>query len=325
MNPHAELTVLKDLVEERIGTIFARQSPESLYDPMAWVMKAGGKRLRPLLVMLSCRSVGGTVEDCIDAALAVEILHAFTLVHDDIMDNDETRRGLPTIHKKWNDATAILAGDGLVTKAYQILLQNGNHVREVLSIFTDGLMELCEGQALDKEFEDRDGVSMEEYREMIRKKTSRLIEVACDIGAVLGGASQEERRALHRFSSALGEAFQIQDDLLDLTTDEAVSGKPQGSDISERKKTFLTIHFHEHASAADRTAFAEYYGSGTLSAADRESVIRLLNNAGSIEAAQAEIAALARSAVEGLGRLPGENEGKTLLLHLAEQIQYRNK
>lgn len=325
MNPHTELGTLKAMIDERIAQLFVSRRPETLYDPMAWVMKAGGKRLRPLLVMLSCRSVGGTVDDCIDAALAVEVLHAFTLVHDDIMDNDDTRRGLPTIHKKWNEATAILAGDGLVTKAYQILLQSGNHVREVLSIFTDGLMDLCEGQALDKEFEDLEHVTMEAYREMIHKKTARLIEVACDMGAVLGGASPEEHRALHRFAGAIGEAFQIQDDLLDLTTDEAVSGKPQGSDISERKKTFLTIHFHEHASAADRTAFAAYYGNGTLSASDRESVIGLLNNAGSIAAARAETAALAETAVDSLEPLRGDYEGKTLLLHLAEQIQNRNK
>jgi len=323
MDYNKELNELKKVVEQEIGNIFPAKTPFSLYEPMAYVMTAGGKRLRPLLVILTCQAVGGKLEDCLDAALAVEILHAFTLVHDDIMDDDDTRRGLKTVHKKWDNATGILAGDGLVTKAFQTLLKTKQNLQEILQIFTNGLMELCEGQALDKEFEDRDDVTVDQYMVMIHKKTAKLIEVSCEIGAVLGGADDHIRRQICDFAVSIGEAFQIQDDLLDLLVDEKISGKPRGSDIMEKKKTYISIHFRENALPEARIDFAKLFGKSSLSDIELEKVTRLLTESGSIAAAQNEVEVLVNRAMSSLNSIQGDSLSRDVLLMLAERIRAR--
>lgn len=323
MDPDRELSLLKEVIEKQIGALFAAREPRSLYEPMAWVMNAGGKRLRPVLMILSCRSVGGRLEDCLEAALAVEILHAFTLVHDDIMDNDDTRRGVPAVHKKWDDATAILAGDGLVTRAYQVLLGCRGEVREVLQIFTDGLMDLCEGQALDKDFEKQAVVSMPAYREMIRKKTARLIEVSCEIGAVLGGAGPAERQILKNFAADLGEAFQIQDDLLDIISAEDVTGKPRCSDIMESKKTFLSIHFLQNADETQRSGFLRLFGKEDLTSEEAEYILDCFARTGSVEAARREVDFLVKRAIEHIRSLSLASQSRDLLVCLADKLRER--
>ena len=165
----------RNLVNDKLNQVAAKVSPASFYEPVRYVLASGGKRIRPILVILSCQAVGGTKESCMDAAAAVEILHNFTLVHDDIMDHDDLRRSRETVHKKWDEATAILAGDGLVAMAYHYLLKsNTNHIKEITEIFTNGIIDLCEGQALDKEFERRIDIDLDQYHVMIEKKTARL-------------------------------------------------------------------------------------------------------------------------------------------------------
>lgn len=243
----------RKIVEQRIRKVFANRKPRSLYEPSSYLLESGGKRLRPLLVLLSAKAVGAKYSQAYDAAVAVELLHNFTLVHDDIMDNADKRRGRFTLHKKYDVNTAILAGDSLLSVAYEYLLKdcNGN-AKEILASFTKGLIEVCEGQSLDKEFELRNNVTLKEYLEMIRKKTAAMAEMCCSIGALIGHASNAEIKALESYGRNIGIAFQIQDDLLDITADEAEFGKVIGGDLIEGKKTYLFIKAFEKAKGEDR-------------------------------------------------------------------------
>lgn len=229
------------------------RQPSSLYRPGSYILHSEGKRLRPLLVLLSARAVGGRFKQVYNAAAAVEMLHNFTLVHDDIMDNADKRRGRLTLHRKYNNNTAILVGDSLLSVAYEYLLKdcNGN-AKEVLSAFTKGLVDVCEGQSMDTDFESKKKVSIGEYILMITKKTAAMAEMCCKIGATIGGGSQHEINALSRYGKNLGIAFQIQDDLLDISADEKEFGKTIGGDLVEGKKTYLFIKALEKAQGEDR-------------------------------------------------------------------------
>ncbi len=240
-------------VEKILVKAFKNRAPGSLYEPVNYILGSGGKRLRPLLVLLSAKAVGGSFNDVYNASAAVELLHNFTLVHDDIMDNADKRRGLLTLHKKFDDSTAILAGDGLLAVAYEYLLKDCNgKTKEVISAFTKGLIEVCEGQSLDKDFEIRSSVTIAEYKLMIMKKTAAMFEMCCTIGALLGGGSTKEIKAVSLFGKNIGIAFQIQDDLLDISGDEEKFGKKVGGDLIEGKKTFLFIEALSKAKGNDK-------------------------------------------------------------------------
>ncbi|MDD5362143.1 MAG: polyprenyl synthetase family protein [Ignavibacteria bacterium] len=243
--------VYKDIIEDKLVTITGKVSPESLYEPMRYILDGSGKRIRPMLLILCCEAVGGKADDALDAAAAIEILHNFTLVHDDIMDNADTRRGRETIHKKWDRDTAILAGDGLLGFAYRSLLKTKSaRIQEAAMAFTEAIIEVCEGQSYDKEFETRKEVSLDEYILMIDKKTSELLKCCAEIGALIGNGTDNEINALKNYALNTGLAFQIQDDLLDITADEKKFGKKIGGDLREGKKTFLLLKALE--SAADK-------------------------------------------------------------------------
>ncbi len=291
-------------IEEPILNRFSGRSPRELYEPMAYLLEAGGKRIRPLLLILSCESTSGSIDSCLDAAVAVELLHTFTLVHDDIMDRDGLRRGRPTVHVKWDEATAILAGDGLVTAAYESLIRTSHpNAAIVIRRFTDSLTGLCEGQALDKLFESRDAVTPGEYLDMIEKKTGRLIEASCGIGALLGSGTEDETAGLERFGAGLGRAFQIQDDLLDVAADGEQLGKPLCSDIVAGKKTFLTVHFASCADNGMRKRLESFRGRAGWSNADTAEVRDLLASAGSFDAARRAVAESTNQALEALDRI----------------------
>lgn len=229
-------------INARLDSVIDRDDPASMYTPARYVLDSGGKRIRPILVVLSCEAVGGRAEDAYDAGVAVEILHNFTLVHDDIMDHADQRRGRETVHRKWDVSTAILVGDELIGIAYKSLLKTGRgDLRALVSVFTDGMIEVCEGQSYDKEFEARPRVTEDEYMLMIGKKTGRLMSMSAELGAIIGGADDAQRAALHRFAEAVGRAFQIRDDLLDVVADEEEFGKTIGGDILEGKKTWLLV------------------------------------------------------------------------------------
>lgn len=323
MESSERIEELRNLIEKKIKEIFQGREPVSLYQPMYYLLDAGGKRIRPILLILSCQAVGGSIQNSLNAALAIELLHTFTLVHDDIMDNDDIRRGRLTVHKKWDQSTAILAGDGLVTLAYQILLKTGHpKINEVLQRFTKGLLVLCEGQALDKEFESREEVSIQDYEDMIWKKTAKLIEVACEIGAILGNATVKEIEALSQFAASLGIAFQMQDDLLDILSEEKVTGKPLGSDLISKKKTYLTIHFLTHASPSVEKRFQKYWKKDLKNRSDIYQIRKIFEEAGTFNAAQQSVYKLISVALKSLDSIK-PSKAKEDLKTLAGRIQNR--
>jgi len=319
----ARIENLRNQVDSEIQNLCRSKRTESLYEPMFHLLESGGKRIRPLLLILSCRAVGGDIDNGIHAAVAAEIFHTFTLVHDDIMDHDSMRRGRPTVHEKWDEATAILAGDGLVTLAYQILL-NLNHPRliEVLQTFTNGLMILCEGQAMDKAFETRESIVLQDYEQMIEKKTAKLMEVVCEAGAILGDACKSDQESLRCFGLALGKGFQVQDDILDILSEESVTGKPVGSDIVERKKTYLTIHFMNHASEAQIKRYQTYLEKKSLSHEDILSIRELFRQARTFESGRQAVDQHIGDALACLDELPS-CEATEDLKRLALKIQNR--
>lgn len=230
----------------------ANRTPGGLYAPAAYALESGGKRLRPLLLLMTTDAFGGDVENAVGPAAGIEMFHNFTLVHDDVMDRSDLRRGRPTVQAKWGEVTAILSGDAMLTLASQWMTDvDDAALRPVIEIFNAMALEVYEGQQYDMEFETRNDVSVEEYIQMITLKTGALIAGACEIGAVIAGASESDRAAMRRYGYAMGIAFQIRDDYLDLFGDESTFGKPIGGDIYNNKKTFLRLSAIEKARGND--------------------------------------------------------------------------
>lgn len=298
------------------------RKPASLYEPGAYILNSGGKRLRPLLVLLSSRAVGGKFSDAYNAAAAVEMLHNFTLVHDDIMDNADKRRGRLTLHKKYDHNTAILAGDSLLSIAYEYLLKdcNGN-TKEVISSFTNGLIEVCEGQSLDTDFELRKNVSLSEYILMIKKKTAAMAEMCCKIGALLGGGTKSQVNALSSYGLNLGIAFQIQDDLLDISADEKEFGKTIGGDLVEGKKTFLFLEALEKAKGEDRKKLLKVIERKGIRWNQVATYKLIYENLGVLDDARREIRSYTKKALRSLHLLDEEN--KKIFKWLADSLIYR--
>jgi geranylgeranyl diphosphate synthase type II len=217
-------------------------TPSNLYDPLSYFMNLGGKRIRPLLTLMSTELFGGQAEEAYPSALSIEFFHNFSLIHDDIMDKAPLRRNQKTVHAKWNDNIAILSGDVLLVKAYQELQRhNPAHVSKLLTIFNKTAVEVCEGQQMDMDFETRSDVSVHEYIDMIRLKTSVLLGGALQMGAIIANATEVDQKLIYDFGVNLGIAFQIQDDILDLYGDPEKFGKQVGGDIITNKKTYLLL------------------------------------------------------------------------------------
>ncbi|MCX7833604.1 MAG: polyprenyl synthetase family protein [Ignavibacteria bacterium] len=230
-------------VENIIRLSIDKDFPTCLYQPIKYILDSGGKKLRPILTLFVCEALEGNYKNALFAASAIEILHTFTLVHDDIMDNADTRRGRETVHKKWDRDTAILVGDQLLAIAYKTLLKTQHkYLQDILNCFTNGIIEVCEGQALDKDFEARNNITTEEYLLMIEKKTAKLLEASAEIGVIIANVNTKKYKdSIKNFALNLGIAFQLQDDLLDIIGDEKKFGKTIGGDIKQGKKTFLLI------------------------------------------------------------------------------------
>jgi geranylgeranyl diphosphate synthase type II len=313
-----KLITYKQIVSHYLDSLISQEKPASLYEPIKYALNGNGKRLRPILLLLTTEVFGGDVEKAIPAAGAIEILHNFTLVHDDIMDNDETRRGMPTVHNKWDTDVALLAGDGMVALAYQSLLRTSTErFAEIHKLFTECILELCEGQALDKEFEGRENVSMAEYIEMISKKTGCLLGMCARMGAVLAGENQEDISALRVYGESLGIAFQIQDDLLDITSSEKVLGKDFGSDIKSKKKTFLLIHALEHANASQRNAIWGHLQQNNITKNEIYHIRQLFEEIGSIKCAYKTVEHYINKAKQNLSLLSSQTKIEDLAQFLS--------
>lgn len=254
---------LRSMVDRRLASYLRAGKPGDLGTASRYVMAGGGKRVRSALVLLSCEAVGGRPREALNAGAAIELMHNFTLVHDDIMDKARARRGRPTVHVAWDLNTALLVGDILLGHAYDLLLASNPRVLTPLTrAFTRGLLEVCEGQAMDLEFERREDVRVRDYFTMIEMKTGCLLSLACEMGGLLGGASGKELSALRQFGHYVGRAFQLQDDLLDVVADKEQLGKPIGGDIVEGKRTYLLLTALERARGEDRRALRSVMNAG---------------------------------------------------------------
>lgn len=314
----------KKNVERQLRSCIHKNEPRTLYEPVQYVLSGRGKRIRPLLVILSCEAVGGDVTQAMHAAVAIEILHNFTLVHDDIMDNASSRRGRATVHKKWDNNIAILVGDELVALAYRELLKTQSpSIPRVADIFTEGVVEVCEGQTFDKEFETRKDVSLDEYLLMIGKKTGKMVSVASEIGAVIGGGSEKEIRALTSYGTNIGKAFQIQDDLLDIIADEKEFGKTIGGDIVEGKKTYLLIQAHARARGADRKMLRSIMTRGGTSRRNIPAVRDIYERWGVVDMAKKAVAQNIQRASLQLAHLK-RSSAREMLAWFSEMLLNRN-
>ena len=301
-------------VSDALQALDLPAEPAGLYDPVRYVLAGGGKRVRPALVLLAAQAFGGAEarRRAMPAALGVEVFHNFTLVHDDIMDRAATRRGRPTVHLKWDEPTAILAGDLMMGLACDLIARTGGAaLAPLMRSHYQMVARLCEGQTLDMAFETRQDVTVEEYVGMIDRKTGALLEHALELGARIGGADGPAVQALRQSGRALGRAFQIQDDLLDVTADADGWGKPVGGDLVEGKRTWLVLTALERAAAADRGWLAEVLGEGL--APDRVDHVRQrLDGLGVLRDAADAVASYTDAGRAGLDALPESRASEAL-------------
>jgi geranylgeranyl diphosphate synthase, type II len=240
-------------INDALARCFDKENPVTLYAPARYILEGNGKRIRPFLTLLASEAVCGSSENALHVALAVEILHNFTLIHDDIMDQADLRHGRPTVHKQWNTNAAILSGDMMIAYAYELALKaKSTRHGELIHILNDANITICEGQALDMELEEKQDATIADYIDMIAKKTGRLISAALEAGGVAGNATDEELQSLVLFGEKIGRAFQIQDDYLDIMAENGKSGKMAGGDIINGKKTYLLLRSLELTSGSDR-------------------------------------------------------------------------
>mgnify|MGYP003402002063 CR=1 FL=1 len=315
----------RKIIDQKLASALKDRQPTELYEPASYILESSGKRLRPLLVILSASAVGGKPKQVYNAAIAVEMLHNFTLVHDDIMDKADLRRGNLTLHKKYNLNTAILAGDSLLAVAYEFLLKDCKlNARQALGAFTRGLVEVCEGQSLDTEFETREIVTLDEYIEMIRKKTAALAQMCCELGSYLVNGSKNDVRCLSNFGKYLGIAFQIQDDLLDITADKAEFGKRIGGDLMEGKKTFLFIEAFEKAKGEDKKDLLKVIANKGIRSNQIDKYKKLYEKLGVIDDARAAIKNYTNKALKSINRISNKNE-VDVFYWLADSLIKRNK
>jgi geranylgeranyl diphosphate synthase type II len=266
-----DLARLQATLEEVIQALTYPEEPKELYQPISYTVQLPGKRIRPLLVLLASEMYKGNQQDAIHAALAVELFHNFTLIHDDIMDEAPIRRGRPSVYKKWSSNVAILSGDAMMIQAYQQLTQvSSSIVPQLLTLFNKTAIEVCEGQQMDMNFEQRSDVTLQEYLKMIELKTAVLLGASLQMGAITGLANKKECGKLSAFGRNMGVAFQLQDDWLDIYGDEQKTGKQSGGDIIANKKTFLFLKARELANPTQHQELYRCFNEKNIS--DREKV-----------------------------------------------------
>ena len=309
--------------ESEIGNFRFPISPSNLYDPLTYFLQLGGKRIRPLLTLMAAEMFGQPKSNAIHASLAIELFHNFSLIHDDIMDKAPLRRGKETVHLKWNDDIAILSGDVLLIKAYQELAkQDKKHIPALLDLFNRTAVEVCEGQQMDMDFESREEVSIDEYIEMIRLKTSVLLGCALEFGAIVSNATEKDSELIYEFGQNLGIAFQIQDDILDLFGDPEKFGKQIGGDIISNKKTILLLKAIESASELGSN---EVFNMMKLtdSGIKINAAKSLFTSLGVVDFAREQMAFYQRKAIKALDEISVLSENKKILIDLSEYLFQR--
>jgi geranylgeranyl diphosphate synthase, type I len=326
----------RELVNEAIPEELPIQRPERLYEASRYLLDAGGKRLRPMVLLTTAEALADveplsreyrefpTLDersiDAMAAAVSVEVIQSFTLIHDDIMDDDDLRRGVPAVHQEYDLETAILAGDTLYSKAFEIMLETGaepDRAVDALEILATTCTKICEGQALDVDFEQRDGVTPEEYLEMVEQKTAVLYAASACLPAILQGADEETIDALYGYGLDIGRAFQIHDDVLDLTVPSEELGKQRGSDLVENKQTLITVHARDQG--VDITGLVDTEDVESVTEAEIDDAVAELEEAGSIEYANDRARELVDQGKDRLEVLP-DNEARELLCDIADYL-----
>lgn len=318
---------LRDLVKAELDKQAYVEEPRSLFEPIKYIMEDGGKRLRPVLTLMAYNLYRDDLEKVLTSAIGIEIFHNYTLLHDDVMDDAELRRGRQTVHKKWNSNVAILSGDAAAITAYkQIEAVEDVYLRRAIDGFNQVAMDVCKGQQYDMEFETRNDVTEEEYLHMIYLKTSVLIAGSIRHGALVAGAPEHEYNALYDFGGYLGLVFQLQDDYLDVYGDVAEFGKKIGGDILSNKKTYMLIKALELASPADKALLQEWLQKKTYDPAEKiRAVTEIYNRTGIRETVMAKIDTYMEKSREALAKVEVPEERKTRFREMMDYIGGRKK
>jgi geranylgeranyl diphosphate synthase type II len=316
--------------QEYIGTYLSEQQivrePKNLYEPISYILGLGGKRIRPTLTLMTAEIFGANYKDALPAALAVEVFHNFSLIHDDIMDAAPLRRGNETVHEKWDLNTGILSGDAMLILAYQYFEQYEPKVfRDLAKLFSKTAMQVCEGQQWDVDFENRDKVTIAEYLKMIEHKTAVLVAAAMKMGAIIAETSTENCELIYDFGINLGLAFQLQDDYLDAFGDPATFGKQVGGDIIENKKTYLYLKAQEFSTTEQREELMHLFSIHPDDTSDKvASVKKVFEKTGASDATQQAITEFTMKAFETLENMQISADKKAILRLFGEKLMSRN-
>lgn len=316
---------LQTLVQENMNKENFIEEPQKLFEPIDYILEDGGKRLRPVLMLMAINLYKDNIEEFMKPAIGIEIFHNYTLLHDDVMDDAELRRGRETVHKKWNSNVAILSGDAAAITAYLYLVSSDDkYLRSSIDTFNKVAMDVCKGQQYDMEFETRMDVTVEEYIKMIELKTGALIAGSLKLGSVFGEASEKEQDMLYKFGMYLGVAFQLQDDNLDVYGDVETFGKKIGGDILCNKKTFLLITAMNLANASQKSSLDSLLSDSNISDEDKiEKVTALYNEIGVREIANKEITKYIDMSIDLLNNLSVSEDRKGILLNMVSILKDR--
>lgn len=317
-----------DLLEKfnkYLSNLVFGKKPENLYEPIRYALALGGKRIRPLLLLMAYNLYRDDVDSILSQAAGIEVYHNYSLLHDDVMDKSDLRRGKPTVYKRWGESTAILAGDAMLVMAYRLMTgSGGRYVGSVMRLFTETAMEICEGQQLDMDFETRSDVYEHEYLEMIRLKTSVLLACGLKVGALLAEASEDDSRMLYDFGINLGIAFQLKDDLLDVYGDPKVFGKPIGGDILCNKKTYLLIQALRRGNVSQVKELEKWMGAKQYNPQEKiKSVTELFNQIGVRALCEDKIEHYTLMAELNLQAVNVPEEKKVVLQDMMRQLMHR--
>lgn len=325
MNHEKVIAQLRQSVLEHIKATIVIKEPQSLYAPIEYIMQLGGKRMRPVLTLMAAEVFGGQAKNAINAAMAIEVFHNFSLVHDDIMDDAPLRRGKTTVHEKWDINTGILSGDAMLILAYQFFEGYESQMfKTLVTLFSKTAIEVCEGQQYDVDFESRMDVTLEEYLKMIAYKTAVLVAAAMQMGAITAGASAEDAQSIYEFGKNLGIAFQLQDDYLDAFGDAKSFGKQVGGDIIENKKTVLFIKAMEFSNADQKQQLLELYAEQPEDVTEKLSVVKkIFVESGAVEFTKNTIAEYTEKAFTYLENLSISDTNKALLETFGTQLMNR--
>ena len=317
---------LQKKIEDGLEQLVFNSSPAELYDPIRYMLTLGGKRMRPLLVMMGSDMFNGDADKAIPAALGIELFHNFTLLHDDIMDKAPLRRAKQTVHEKWNSNVAILSGDAMFVKSHQLMMTADDKiVRTVVDIFSRTAIEVCEGQQLDMNFEQQQNICIADYINMISYKTAVLLGASLQIGALVGGATDENAKHLYNFGKNIGIAFQLQDDLLDVYGDKNKFGKQVGGDIISNKKTFLFLKALEVLDEKSKKILNDFYFAKTKISPEEKvkEVTALFDKAGVKNLAKDEMQHFHNNALQHFSDVKLPMENKKPLLNFCESLMER--